>query len=165
MNQQNSCDCAGCVFLTAAVCVEASSRLEVKGHAGGEVSIHCSGNWTASGGSERSSVYFCRGVCSGENVLIRSEGRPSGVTQRGRYSADIDRRAGVFTVTIKNLRSADAGLYHCGAGTAFNVTHQFEISLTVLDGKFNDNWRTVSLTRLSIHSGTSRGGCSLNKED
>ncbi|CAN9510064.1 unnamed protein product [Ophioblennius macclurei] len=139
-----------CCFL--AVCVEASLELEVNGHVGGEVSIPCSGNWTAGGVSEHGSVYFCKGVCSRENVLIQSEKRRSALAHEGRYSAEVDGKDGVFNVTIKNLRSADAGPYYCGVGSTLNELHQYQINLIVLDAP------TVPQGPLPISTDTPRSG-------
>lgn len=56
---------------------------------------------------------------------------------------EFDGRDGVFTVTIRRLRKADAGKYHCGAERSFNVSYQ-EVSLKVLDGMFSVRSMTFS---------------------
>ncbi|XP_073329889.1 uncharacterized protein [Pagrus major] len=119
-----------CCF--SAVCAEASAVLEVRGHVGGEVSIHCSGSWTTDNDSEHFNMYFCKGDCSRENTLIQTERKASAITRRGRYSMEVNRGAGAFNVTIKRLRRADAGTYHCGVGKSFNVLYQ-EVILIVLN--------------------------------
>uniref|UniRef100_A0A3B4ZJI6 Immunoglobulin domain-containing protein n=1 Tax=Stegastes partitus TaxID=144197 RepID=A0A3B4ZJI6_9TELE len=122
------------LFHTPAVCLEASEVLEVSGHVGGDVSIRCSGRRSTYNSSEHSTMYFCKDVCSGENILIQTKRRRSAVTQQSRYDLEVDRRDGVFTVTIKKLQRVDAGRYHCGVETAANLLYQ-EVNLIVLDGK------------------------------
>ncbi|XP_008286741.1 CMRF35-like molecule 3 [Stegastes partitus] len=119
-----------CCF--SAVCLEASEVLEVSGHVGGDVSIRCSGRRSTYNSSEHSTMYFCKDVCSGENILIQTKRRRSAVTQQSRYDLEVDRRDGVFTVTIKKLQRVDAGRYHCGVETAANLLYQ-EVNLIVLD--------------------------------
>uniref|UniRef100_A0A3B4XW09 Immunoglobulin V-set domain-containing protein n=1 Tax=Seriola lalandi dorsalis TaxID=1841481 RepID=A0A3B4XW09_SERLL len=80
--------------------------------------------------SEHSNMYFCKGVCSRENILIQTERKRSAVTRRGRYSMEVDRGDGVFNVTMKKLKRSDAGRYCCGVGKTFSVLYQ-EINLIV----------------------------------
>lgn len=109
--------------------------LEVRGHVGGEVSVHCSGSWTTDNDSEHFNMYFCKGDCSRENTLVQAERKASAITRQGRYSMEVSRGDGAFNVTIKRLRRADAGRYHCGVGKGFNLLYQ-EVILIVLNGKF-----------------------------
>lgn len=105
--------------------------LEVSGHVGGEVSIHCSGSWTTDNSSEHYNMYFCKG----ENILIQTERKRLAATRRGRYSMEDNRGDRGFNVTIKRLKREDAGRYHCGVGKSVNVLYQ-EVNLIVLNGKF-----------------------------
>lgn len=110
--------------------------LEVNGHVGGDVSIHCSGSWsTNSSTSQHYNMYFCKGNCYKENTLIQTERKMQAVAQQGRYSMEVNREGGDFNVTIKKLESTDTGKYHCGVGNRFTVLYQ-EINLIVLDGEF-----------------------------
>ncbi|KAG8015212.1 CMRF35-like molecule 5 [Nibea albiflora] len=77
-------------------------------------------------------MYFCKGVCSRENIIIQTEKKTPAVTRRGRYSMEVNRGDGAFNVTMKRLKMADAGSYHCGVGRAFNVLYQ-EVNLIVLN--------------------------------
>lgn len=115
--------------------MKTSAVLEVSSYVGGEVSIHCSGSWTKDNSSEHNNMYFCKGVCSRENILIKTEGKRSAVKQRGRYSMEVNRGEGVFNVTIKKLKKEDAGRYCCGLEKTLDVLYE-EINLIVLDGKF-----------------------------
>ena len=108
--------------------------LEVSGHAGGKISIPCFGSWTTDESSEHNRMYFCRGVCNSKNTLIKTEMKKSAATRQGRYSMEYDGGDGVFTVTIRRLRTVDAGRYHCEVERTFNASYQ-EVSLKVLDGK------------------------------
>lgn len=119
----------------AAVCVEVSAVMEVSGHVGGDVSIHCSGNRMAEDSSEHFNLYFCKGVCSSKNTVIQTTGERTGermgVTRTGRYSMEADGGIGAFKVNISRLRKADAGRYRCGVGKT--VVFYQEINLVVLD--------------------------------
>ncbi|XP_030000218.1 uncharacterized protein LOC115426316 [Sphaeramia orbicularis] len=120
-------------FITV-VCAETSGALEVRGYVGGQVSIHCSGSWTTNTSSNLYNMYyFCKGVCSKENILIQAERIRDVIVQRGRYSMEVSRGAGVINVTVMRLRQMDAGKYHCGLKNNFTVWHQ-EVIINVLDG-------------------------------
>ncbi|XP_047222482.1 CMRF35-like molecule 8 isoform X2 [Girardinichthys multiradiatus] len=112
--------------------LDASEVLEASGHVGGNVSIQCFRNWSPVNISELHSVHFCKDVCSVENTIIQMEMTSSAVTRNGKYSMELDRGDGVFTVKINQLRKADAGSYLCGMRRLFNVTYQ-EVSLKVVD--------------------------------
>ncbi|XP_037830641.1 CMRF35-like molecule 5 isoform X2 [Kryptolebias marmoratus] len=111
--------------------MEASDVLEVSGHVGEKVSIPCFGSWTAGDGSENTGVHFCKGVCSRESTIIQTEMKRS-VLPQGRFRMEFDGGDGVFTVTIRRLRRADAGRYLCGMRRSSNVSYQ-EINLRVVD--------------------------------
>ncbi|XP_026216175.1 CMRF35-like molecule 5 isoform X2 [Anabas testudineus] len=118
-----------CCF--SAVYLKASALLEVSGHVGGEVSILCSASWTTDSNSEHNNMYFCKGICSRDNILIQTERERQAVKQ-GRYRLEVDRGHGVFNVTITRLKRADAGRYCCGVEKTFNALHQ-NISLKVVN--------------------------------
>ncbi|XP_067353910.1 uncharacterized protein [Channa argus] len=119
-----------CCFLV--VCVKGSKALEVRGRVGGEVSIHCSGSWSIENSSEYNNMYFCKEVCSRENILIQNDRKSPAVTWRGRYRLEVNRGHGVFNVTIMRLKRADAGKYCCGVEKSFNTLYQ-DVSLEVLN--------------------------------
>lgn len=109
--------------------------MEVSGHVGGEVAVHCSGNWTTDNRSEQYHLYFCKGVCSRENTVIQTTRKMLAVTRRGRYSMEVNSGDGAFKVTIMRLKKSDTGTYHCGVGKTAIVLYQ-EVNLTVLNGMF-----------------------------
>lgn len=121
---------------TAAVSMVASEVLEVSGRVGGEVSILCFGSWNRDSGAKYNSMYFCKGVCSSESILIQSERRRSTVISQGRYSINNGREDGVFNVAIKKLEKADTGRYRCGVEKTLNVLYR-EINLIVVEGRLS----------------------------
>uniref|UniRef100_A0A3B1J828 CMRF35-like molecule 5 n=1 Tax=Astyanax mexicanus TaxID=7994 RepID=A0A3B1J828_ASTMX len=79
------------------------------GTEGGSVDINCryidSYQW--------SHHYFCRAPCSNSDVLIESQKADIPVS-KGRYSILNTVTARRVSVTIKNLRLTDSGVYYCG---------------------------------------------------
>ncbi|XP_045061787.1 CMRF35-like molecule 5 [Coregonus clupeaformis] len=112
--------------LLSALCVVESAVMNVKDVVGGQVMFGCS--FTLAGNNIK---YFCKGTCSGKDILVQTNGRKN--VSQGRYSID-DNRYGVFYVTIKNLRKPDSGTYWCGVDRTIKDTYQ-EVYLTVTDGK------------------------------
>ncbi|KAM9751514.1 polymeric immunoglobulin receptor-like isoform 2-T2 [Menidia menidia] len=74
------------------------------------------------------SLFFCRGQCRKEDVLVEAGG-PS--AQRGRFGIQYESR-GVFHVTVSNLTASDADLYRCGVDitSAPNPCSAVEIRVT-----------------------------------
>ncbi|TNN63052.1 CMRF35-like molecule 1 [Liparis tanakae] len=130
------------------------SVLQVSGHVGAEVSIHCSGRWTADNSSERHhDVYFCNGVCAKENILIQTAGEGSEVTRHGRYSMEVNEGHDTFRVTIKSLKRTDAGTYHCSVEGTLRGWHQ-EVTLIVLDASTVPLGWPPSTTPIQTGAGT-----------
>ncbi|KAM4594378.1 uncharacterized protein V3H82_000633 [Fundulus diaphanus] len=144
--------------------LDASEVLEVSGHVGGNLSIHCFASWSPVNISELYSVHFCRGACTGRNTVIQMETTSAAVTLDGRFSLELDGGEGVFTVTINRLKKADAGGYLCEMRRAFNVTYQ-EVSLKVVDVSTVPAATSPSLTtppQMGLR--TPRGNVSSNTE-
>ncbi|XP_017548965.1 CMRF35-like molecule 5 [Pygocentrus nattereri] len=76
---------------------------------GGRVEIYC--NYPD--GYKYVIHYFCHHPCGYSDVLIKTE-RADKVTSKGRYSVLNTASARSFSVTIRNLRSGDSGVYYCG---------------------------------------------------
>ncbi|XP_026101001.1 CMRF35-like molecule 8 [Carassius auratus] len=74
--------------------------------------------------------YFCRHPCYSNHVLIKSA-KIDQVVSDGRYSLINTVSGRLFSVTIRNLRQTDSGVYYCG-----------------LDQWFSD---TKNIVRLSVH--------------
>lgn len=129
------------VLLFVVACVDVRAVLEVTAHVGEDISILCSGNWTAEKSSEDFNLYFCKGICSRENTVIQSPRQTGG--QMGRYSLQALRGDGAFRVNILQLKTADTGRYYCGVGKTVIVLYQ-EVSLKVQnDGTFTVRLRSV----------------------
>uniref|UniRef100_A0A3B4U020 Ig-like domain-containing protein n=1 Tax=Seriola dumerili TaxID=41447 RepID=A0A3B4U020_SERDU len=127
------------------VCVKTSAVLEVSGHVDGEVSIHCSVSWTKDNSSEHSNMYFCKGVCSRENILIQTERKRSS----GRITlADSGNR--VFSVTFRQLQLSDSGKYWCGVDRLGFDTYTAVI-LTVKEGKCM-MFVTITLNKIYLYT-------------
>ncbi|XP_058647501.1 CMRF35-like molecule 1 [Onychostoma macrolepis] len=94
------------LIVSSSVCVEITAR----GTEGEQVAIKC----PYAKGYENTNKYFYKGPYKDNNLILKSDGGES--VSDGRFSLWDDHQTGSFTVTIRNLRMADAGLYSCGAG-------------------------------------------------
>uniref|UniRef100_A0A4W5MLD9 Immunoglobulin domain-containing protein n=1 Tax=Hucho hucho TaxID=62062 RepID=A0A4W5MLD9_9TELE len=110
--------------LLSALCVVESAVINVKGVVGGQVTVGCSFTWAGT-----NNKYFCKGTCSGKDILVETKGSKN-VTQ-DRYRIE-DKGDGVFYVTIKNLMKTDSGTYWCGVVRYGRDSYQ-EVHLTVTD--------------------------------
>ena len=83
-------------------------------------------------GSHKQPLYLCRaknvGHCELEELLVTSLS-----PHQSRYFLNDDKHDGVFTVTITDLRSEDAGIYWCGELAAETKT---VVRLKVTRGEF-----------------------------
>ncbi|XP_050976579.1 CMRF35-like molecule 8 [Labeo rohita] len=91
---------------------------------GGRITFHCS-HILADGNIK----YFCKGSCSEENILIRSE---TGVnpSHTGRYT--LYDEGSDFTVTIADLRLSDSGTYICAVDRLLVDTYNY-VTLRVIE--------------------------------
>ncbi|KAL6459041.1 hypothetical protein MHYP_G00325130 [Metynnis hypsauchen] len=79
------------------------------GTEGGRVEIYC--NYPD--GYKYVSHYFCRHPCGYSDVLIKTE-KADKVTSKDRYSILNTASAQSLSITIRNLRLGDSGVYYCG---------------------------------------------------
>uniref|UniRef100_A0A3B1JAJ3 Immunoglobulin domain-containing protein n=1 Tax=Astyanax mexicanus TaxID=7994 RepID=A0A3B1JAJ3_ASTMX len=79
------------------------------GTEGGSVEINCSYRDSYL----YSKHYFCRAPCRYSDVLIETQ-KADIVVSKGRYSIINTVNAQSVSVTIKNLRLTDSGVYYCG---------------------------------------------------
>ncbi|KAL7884832.1 hypothetical protein AOLI_G00076020 [Acnodon oligacanthus] len=93
------------------VCVEMKNQSGnvFTGAEGGRVEIYC--NYRDE--FKYVSHYFCRHPCGYSDVLIKTE-KADKVTSKGRYSILNIVSALSLSVTIRNLRLKDSGVYYCG---------------------------------------------------
>ncbi|KAK2909443.1 hypothetical protein Q8A67_005280 [Cirrhinus molitorella] len=103
------------------------SSISVTGYSGREIIITCryDGKYTAN------AKYFCKGwwgtTCSD---LIKTEQKQESV-RSGRFSLYDDRRAAVFTVTIRDLSEWDSGTYQCGVDKSGETDLYTEVNLNI----------------------------------
>ncbi|XP_036434617.1 CMRF35-like molecule 5 [Colossoma macropomum] len=99
------------LFFQVLICVEMKNQSGnvFTGTEGGRVEIYC--NYPD--GYQYVSQYFCRHPCSHSDVLIKTE-KADKVTSEGRYSILNTVSAQSLSVTIRNLRLGDSGVYYCG---------------------------------------------------
>uniref|UniRef100_A0A3B1KA16 Ig-like domain-containing protein n=1 Tax=Astyanax mexicanus TaxID=7994 RepID=A0A3B1KA16_ASTMX len=93
------------------LCFKALASTTVIGYRGSSVQIRC----PYDSGYETNMKYLCRGECSTLPWETKDIPVKSGSTAKDqRFSLKDDTAAGVFTVTITDLRPEDAGQYWCG---------------------------------------------------
>ncbi|KAL7884834.1 hypothetical protein AOLI_G00076040 [Acnodon oligacanthus] len=99
------------LFFQVLVCVEMKNQSGnvFTGAEGGRVEIYC--NYRDE--YKYVSHYFCRHPCGYSDVLIKTE-KADKVTSKGRYSILNTVSATSLSVTIRNLRLKDSGVYYCG---------------------------------------------------
>ncbi|KAL6110395.1 pigr [Pungitius sinensis] len=106
----------------AVSCVSsAAGVIHVYGYEGGEVQIPC----PYQPGYESYEKYLCKEPCGWDEILITTT-----QSNKNKYSKHDDRRNQVFTATIYNLSSADAGKYWC-AVTVYGKDFYTEFKLEV----------------------------------
>ncbi|XP_052473988.1 CMRF35-like molecule 9 [Carassius gibelio] len=130
-----------CVVLLvfSSICtVVVGAPVIVRGFRGERVDIRC----TYESGYEKHSKYLCKGECNfgSRNIIVRS-GSP---TEDPRFSLRDDTTARVFTVTITDLRTEDAGQYWCGVERTLNTDVYSEIMLLVKYGNETTEVSTIS---------------------
>ncbi|XP_016361973.1 CMRF35-like molecule 1 [Sinocyclocheilus anshuiensis] len=95
-----------CVVLLvfSSICtVVAGAPVTVTGHRGHRLDIRC----PYESGYGSNSKYFCKGKCNFANIMVKS-GSPA---KDQRFSLTDDTTARVFTITVTDLRTEDAGQY------------------------------------------------------
>ncbi len=117
----NVCVCVCVCAVSSSVCVD----ITVRGTEGEQVTIKC----PYDKGYENSYKYFLKGLFKDNNVILKSDGGASSVSD-DRFSLRDDHQSKSFTVTIRNLRMDDAGAYGCRAG----YQHYKEIQINVVKG-------------------------------
>ncbi|XP_051725730.1 CMRF35-like molecule 3 isoform X4 [Ctenopharyngodon idella] len=131
-----------CVFLVT-VSRSLSVNITVRGTEGEPVSINC----PYPGGYENSYKYFYKGVYRENNIILQSDGKKSSP----RFSLKDDHKTRSFTVTIRNLKMEDAGLYGCIAGWG----EYKQIQLNVIRAPQRPKPVQISTSTIRPHTNTS----------
>lgn len=102
-------------FMISAFLLTVSSsvpvEIVVRGTEGEQGFLNC----TYSEGYENSNKYFYKGPYREKNLLLKSAGGQSSVSE-GRFSLLDDHQKRSLTLIIRDLSLTDAGVYICGAG-------------------------------------------------
>uniref|UniRef100_A0AAZ1Y1V5 Ig-like domain-containing protein n=1 Tax=Oreochromis aureus TaxID=47969 RepID=A0AAZ1Y1V5_OREAU len=85
--------------------------IDVTGYVGREVNVSCSYNE----GYESYEKYLCKNDCGSDDVLITTSN-----SSKNKYRIHDDKTARIFTTTITDLQSTDAGKYWCGVSRTGN---------------------------------------------
>lgn len=99
----------------------------MSGYEGREAKVSC----PYGEGYESYEKYLCRNDCKDDSyILVRTtEGK------KGRYSIHDDNNKRVFTATISDLSSTDAGKYKCGVTRTIKDLYTTDVQLDVKPGK------------------------------
>uniref|UniRef100_A0A3Q0SGI0 Immunoglobulin domain-containing protein n=1 Tax=Amphilophus citrinellus TaxID=61819 RepID=A0A3Q0SGI0_AMPCI len=108
------------------VCVTSAGEVvHVTGYLGGELKISCSYGQ----GYESYEKYLCKNDCGHSDVLITTSN-----PVKNKYMIHDEKRARIFTTTISDLRSTDAGKYWCGVSRNGKDIYT-EVKLKLVEGK------------------------------
>ncbi|XP_067241023.1 polymeric immunoglobulin receptor-like [Chanodichthys erythropterus] len=103
--------------------------MRVTGYSGGGVTIPCGYDKKY----KENEKYFCKGQWLTCTDKIRTEEKNKWV-QKGRFSLYDDRRSAVFTVTIRDLKQRDSGIYYCATEITGSDPYT-EVNLKVVTGQ------------------------------
>ncbi|XP_052402869.1 CMRF35-like molecule 1 isoform X9 [Carassius gibelio] len=138
-------------FMISAFLLTVSSSVPVeifvRGTEGEQVFLNC----PYAEGYENSGKYFYKGPTRERNLLLKSAGGQSSVSE-GRFSLLDDHQKRSFTLTIRNLSLSDAGVYSCGAG--WNGVYK-NIQLNVIRAPQKTRPDQISTSTLQSYTHTS----------
>ncbi|CAI5679560.1 unnamed protein product [Oreochromis niloticus] len=127
--------CIALRYVTSAVGV-----IHVTGYVGNEVNVSCS----YGKGYESYEKYLCKNDCGNSDVLIKTS-----ESRKNKYAIHDDRTARIFTTTISDLHSVDAGKYWCGVSRIGKDIYT-EVELKLMPDSCCDN-----MTKLESYEGYS----------
>ncbi|XP_018535330.1 polymeric immunoglobulin receptor isoform X1 [Lates calcarifer] len=133
-----------CVISTAAV-------IHVSGYEGRDVNVSCS----YGEGYESYEKYLCRNDCGNSDVLVKTT-----EAKKNKYSIYDDKKRRVFTTTLSDLSSVDAGKYWCGVTRTGKDTYT-EVRLEVEPDSCCDRSTNIQ----SYEGGSVSISCSYESED
>ncbi|XP_067296726.1 CMRF35-like molecule 3 isoform X1 [Pseudorasbora parva] len=114
----------------------------VIGHRGERVDIRC----PYDSGYEANPKYFCRGDCLLPNKVIIKSGSPA---KDERFSLTDNTTARVFTVTITDLRTEDAGRYWCAVERTLTTDWAIPDVYSEIYLQFKQDKKTTEVSTLS----------------
>ncbi|XP_018535327.1 CMRF35-like molecule 3 isoform X1 [Lates calcarifer] len=142
------------LFITciALICVASTAAvIHVSGYEGRDVNVSCS----YGEGYESYEKYLCRNDCGDSDVLITTT-----EAKKNKYSIYDDKKRRVFTTTISDLSSVDAGKYWCGV-TRTGKDIYTEVRLEVVPDSCCDRSTNIQ----SYEGGSVSISCSYESED
>uniref|UniRef100_A0A3P9BGA7 Immunoglobulin V-set domain-containing protein n=1 Tax=Maylandia zebra TaxID=106582 RepID=A0A3P9BGA7_9CICH len=114
-------------FLVSLRCVtSAVGMIHVTGYVGREVNVSCSYDQSYVSHEK----YLCKNGCGSSDVLITTP-----QASKTKYSIYDDNSARIFTTTIFDLQSTDAGKYWCGVTIRRRTDIYTEVELKLVQGK------------------------------
>ncbi|XP_056313709.1 CMRF35-like molecule 5 [Danio aesculapii] len=125
--------------LTSMFSIVVGAPRTFRGYRGEKLDIRCS----YESGYEANSKYFCKGkgIFGRKDIIIKS-GSPA---KHDKFSLTDDKKSRVFTITITDLRTEDAGRYWCAVERSLPLTDVYsEISLKVEQNQENTEGSSVS---------------------
>ncbi|KAL3996106.1 cytoplasmic tRNA 2-thiolation protein 1 [Sarotherodon galilaeus] len=129
------------IICIALICVpSAVGVIHVTGYLGSEVKISCS----YGPGYQAYQKYLCRNNCGSGDVLITTSN-----PVKNKYRIHDDKTARIFTTTISDLHSTDAGKYWCGVTRDLTDLYT-EVKLKVVPDSCCD-----SVTKIESYAGYS----------
>ncbi|XP_071361514.1 polymeric immunoglobulin receptor-like isoform X4 [Trachinotus anak] len=141
------------ILFTALSCVSgAAAVIHVSGYEGRDVNVSCSYD----AGYESYEKYLCKNDCGNADVLITSS-----QVKNNKYSIYDDNNKRVFTTTISDLSSVDAGKYWCGVTRTGKDYYPAEVRLEVVPDSCCDQSTKIH----SNEEGSVSISCSYQSED
>uniref|UniRef100_A0A3B4EQP0 Immunoglobulin V-set domain-containing protein n=1 Tax=Pundamilia nyererei TaxID=303518 RepID=A0A3B4EQP0_9CICH len=128
------------LFTVALRCVtSAVGVIHVTGYVGSAVKVSCSYDQ----GYESYEKYLCKNDCGSNDDVLITTSNP--VTSK--YRIHDDKTARIFTTSISDLRSVDAGKYWCGV-TIFGIDIYTEVELKLVQGFFKIHYIQFCCSKL-----------------
>ncbi|XP_071361513.1 polymeric immunoglobulin receptor-like isoform X3 [Trachinotus anak] len=140
------------ILFTLSCVSGAAAVIHVSGYEGRDVNVSCSYD----AGYESYEKYLCKNDCGNADVLITSS-----QVKNNKYSIYDDNNKRVFTTTISDLSSVDAGKYWCGVTRTGKDYYPAEVRLEVVPDSCCDQSTKIH----SNEEGSVSISCSYQSED
>uniref|UniRef100_A0A669CCI8 Polymeric immunoglobulin receptor n=2 Tax=Oreochromis niloticus TaxID=8128 RepID=A0A669CCI8_ORENI len=129
------------ICITLRCVTSAVGLIHVTGYVGREVNVSCSYDE----GYEPYKKYLCKNDCGSNNDVLITTSNPV----KNKYRIHDDKTARIFTTTISDLHSVDAGKYWCGV-TRFGKDIYTEVKVKLVQDSCCD-----TVTKIESHEGYS----------